>query len=330
MAKVFVTGGTGFVGAHVVRKLVERGDHVIALVRPGSNLRLLQGMPIETVTGNIISMDSLLWPLRGIDELYHIAADYRLWAPDPREIYLNNLVGTLHIMEAALRLQVPRVVYTSTVGCLGLPKDGTPGDEETPVTREELIGHYKKSKFDAEKVAFDYVAKGLNVVIVNPSTPIGPGDIKPTPTGKIILDFLKGKMLAYVDTGLNLVDVEDVAEGHLLAAAKGRVGEKYILGNCNLTLQEILTILAQITNRRPPSLRIPHWVSLFAAYADSAISLIFGKAPGIPVEGALMARKKMFFSPQKAIDELGLPQRPVEDALARAVKWFVDNGYSDK
>ncbi|MCE5199100.1 MAG: hopanoid-associated sugar epimerase [Armatimonadota bacterium] len=330
MAKVFVTGGTGFVGAHVVRKLVERGDHVVVLVRPGSNLRLLQGLPIETVTGNIISLDSLLWPLRKVDELYHIAADYRLWAPDPREIYLNNLVGTLHVMEAALRLQVPRVVYTSTVGCLGLPRNGTPGNEETPVTREELVGHYKKSKYDAERVALDYVTKGLNVVIVNPSTPIGPGDIKPTPTGKIILDFLKGKMLAYVDTGLNLVDVEDVAEGHLLAAAKGRVGEKYILGNRDLTLQEILTILAQITNRQPPSLRIPHWVSLLAAYGDSAVSLILGKAPGIPVEGALMAKKKMFFSPQKSINELGLPQRSVEDALARAVRWFMDNGYAGK
>lgn len=320
-----MTGGTGFVGAHVVRKLVERGDSVTVLVRRTSNLALLDGLPVETVIGDLRDIDSLIPPLQGIDELYHVAADYRLWARNPHEIYESNVEGTRSILEASRRQGVPRIVYTSTVGCLGIPNDGTSGDENTPVTRDELVGHYKKSKFDAEQVAVHYAAEGLPVVIVNPSTPVGPGDIKPTPTGKIIVDFLRGKMPAYVDTGLNLVAVEDVAEGHLLAGEKGTVGEKYILGNENLTLREILAILAKITGRKPPSIRIPHWIALIAALSDSAISRLRNAEPSIPVEAVRMSRKKMFFSAAKAVRDLGLPQTPVEDALARAVQWFEGN-----
>ncbi|MCE5314882.1 MAG: hopanoid-associated sugar epimerase [Armatimonadota bacterium] len=329
MKRVFVTGGTGFVGAHVIRKLIERGEQVTALVRPFGNPTLLKGLDIQTVTGDITDFDSIYPALVGTDTLYHIAADYRLWASDPREIYYNNLGGTLNVLEAALRRNVRRVVYTSTVGCLGIPKDGSPGVEDTPVVRDELVGHYKKSKFDAEKVALEYAGKGLDVVIVNPSTPVGPGDVKPTPTGKIIVDFLKGKMQAYVDTGLNLISVEDVAEGHLLAADKGVRGQKYILGNCNLTLKQILDILASVTSRKAPSMCIPHWVALMAALADTAYNSMLTKPPNIPVEGVLMARKKMFFCSQKAVVELGLPQSPVEDALAAAAKWFQSHGYCE-
>jgi len=325
--RCFVTGGTGFVGAHVVRKLIERGDRVTCLVRPTSNRRLLEGLPVDIAVGDVTEIDSLLPHFAGVDELYHIAADYRLWARDSSEIYSNNVEGTRTVLEAARMSEVPRVVYTSTVGCLGLPKDGSPGTEDTPVARDELVGHYKKSKYDAERVALEYAASGLDVVIVNPSTPVGPGDIKPTPTGKIVLDFLRGRMAAYVDTGLNLIAVEDCAQGHLLAAEKGRTGERYILGARNMTLREILEGLARITNRPAPSVRIPHCVALAAACANTIWARIRDAEPGIPIDGALMARKRMFFSPAKAVSELGLPQNPVEDALARAVEWFAGNGY---
>jgi dihydroflavonol-4-reductase len=330
MKKVFVTGGTGFVGAHVIRKLIERGQHVFALVRPFGNPTLLKSLDVETVTGDITDFDSVNSALVGIDELYHVAADYRLWASDPREIYYNNLGGTLNVLEAALRRGVGRVVYTSTVGCLGIPKDGSAGNEDTPVKREDVVGHYKKSKFDAEQVALEYADKGLDVVIVNPSTPVGPGDVRPTPTGKIILDFLMGKMQAYVDTGLNLISVEDVAEGHLLAAEKGVRGCKYILGNHNLTLKQILKMLAEITGRKPPSVCIPHWAALVASVANTAYNSALARPPSIPIEGVLMARKKMFFSSEKAVTQLGLPQSPVEDALAASVEWFKRNGYLEK
>ncbi len=328
MSRVFVTGGTGFVGSHVIKRLIARGDHVVALVRPFGNPALLKGLNVETVTGDITDFDSIYSALAGIDEVYHVAADYRLWAPDPREIYYNNLGGTLNVLEASLRRGVRRVVYTSTVGCLGIPKDGSLGDEETPVTRDQLVGHYKKSKFDAQAVALEYVSKGLDVVIVNPSTPIGPGDVKPTPTGKIILDFLRGKMRAYVDTGLNFISVEDVAEGHILAAEKGLAGRKYILGNRNLSLKAFFDILSQITGRPSPSIKIPHWVAFLAAVGDSAYNGMLGKAPNIPIEGVLMARKKMFFSSDRAIEELGLKSSPIEDAVAQSVNWFTSNGYA--
>lgn len=310
-----------------MRKLVERGDEVKALVRPTSNRMLLEGLPVRAVIGDLRQPESYAEHLDGIDQLYHVAADYRLWARDPNEIYRSNVDGTRAILQAALERGVAKVVYTSTVGCLGLPKDGAPGTETTPVVRDELVGHYKKSKYDAEQVALEYTGRGLNIVIVNPSTPVGPGDIKPTPTGKIILDFLRGKMPAYVDTGMNLVAVEDVAQGHLLAAEKGCAGEKYILGNRNLTLREILGILSEIIGRKPPRVRIPHAVALAAALVDAARSRISGAEPAIPLEGVLMARKKMYFSAEKAVRELGLSQTPVQDALAGAVRWFEDHGY---
>jgi dihydroflavonol-4-reductase len=323
----FITGATGFVGAHVARKLVERGDSVTALIRSTSSTRLIDDLPIETVVADMTDANSLAPYVDGVDELYHVAADYRLWARDPGEIYRANVEGTRGVLEAAFRLNVPRVIYTSTVGCLGIPKDGSPGDELSPVSRDELVGHYKKSKFDAEQIALDYARRGLNVVIVNPSTPVGPGDAKPTPTGRIVLDFLRGRMRAYVDTGLNLIAVEDAAEGHLLAASRGNAGGKYILGNRNMTLREILEVLSRITSRMPPSVRIPHWLAITAAAIDTARARLTRAEPAIPLEGALMARKRMFFSARKAVDELGLPQSSVEDALARSVRWFQDNGY---
>lgn len=325
----FVTGATGFVGAHVARRLVERGDRVIALARPTSNKTLLRGLDVEFAVGNITDEASVIKSMAGAQEVYHVAADYRLWARDPREIYRNNVDGTRNVLEAALRLGVRRVVYTSTVGCLGLRADGKPADETTPVSRGELVGNYKKSKFDAEQIAMQYAARGLDIVIVNPSTPIGPGDVKPTPTGKIIVDFLKGRMAGYVDTGLNLIAVEDAAEGHLLAAERGRTGERYILGNRNMTLREILDTLARIAGRKPPRLRIPHWLALSAAVIDSLKSRLLRTEPSIPIEGVLMARKTMFFSSEKAIRELGLPQNSVENALERAVRWFRENDYAD-
>lgn len=224
-----------------------------ALVRPSSDRRLLDDLSVQVVVGDLTNPDSFRQHLAGVDALYHVAADYRLYARNPQEIYTSNVGGTRNVLEAAAEAGVPKVIYTSTVGCIGLPDDGTPGCEDTPVSRDHLVGHYKKSKFDAERIALDYAAKGLPVVIVNPSTPVGPSDIKPTPTGKIVVDFLKGKMAAYVDTGLNLIAVEDVAAGHLLAAERGRIGERYILGNRNMTLREILIALADITGRKAPS-----------------------------------------------------------------------------
>jgi dihydroflavonol-4-reductase len=325
--KCFVTGGTGFLGAHVVRQLVARGDQVTVMVRPTSSRRLIEGLPIKGTVGDISDASSLDGALKDIDQLYHVAADYRLWARDPAEIYRGNVDGTRNVLESARAQGVRRVVYTSTVGCLGLPRDGSPGDETTPVTRDELIGNYKKSKYDAERVAEDYSQAGLDVVIVNPSTPVGPGDIKPTPTGRMVLDFLRGKMPAYVDTGLNLIAVEDAAAGHLLAADSGRSGEKYILGNRNMMLKDILAVLARITGRKPPTLRLPHWVPIAAAAVDDTWARVTGNEPGIALEAALMSRKRMFFSADKAVRELGVPQSPVDEALARAVEWFQSNGY---
>lgn len=325
--RVLVTGGTGFVGAHVARKLVERGDQVYVLHRPTSDTNLINKLPVTRVVGDITDHDSLLPHFEGMEQLYHVAADYRLWAPDPREIFRNNVDGTRNVLEAAKQTGVGRVVYTSTVGCLGIPDDGSPGTEDTPVTREELVGNYKKSKYDAQEIALDYARRGLDVVIVNPSTPVGPGDIKPTPTGKIIVDYMNGKIPAYVETGMNLVAVEDVAEGHLLAAEKGRTGEKYILGNRNMSLREMLETLARIAGRNAPNMKVPLWLAYIAAVIDTTASRVVGKEPGIPVESVLMARKWMYFSVKKAITELELPQSPVDDALERAVTWFEDNGY---
>jgi len=322
-----VTGGTGFVGAHIVRALLQAGRSVRCLVRHGSRRDNVEGLPVELATGDVTDPASLESALSGVDTLYHAAADYRLWAKHPLELYRCNVEGTDNVLKAAAEAGVRRVVYTSSVAALGLASNGTAASETTPASRERIIGHYKKSKYDAEQVARRWAEKGLPVVIVNPSTPIGELDIKPTPTGQMIVDFLNRRMPAYVDTGLNLVDVRDVALGHLLAAERGRVGDRYILGHRNMTLKEILDALARLTGLPSPSLRLPHWIPLCAAGVDTAFARLRGRAPRISVESVRMSAHRMFFSAGKAVTELGLPQTPVEEPLARAVEWFRAHGY---
>lgn len=320
--KTCVTGATGFIGASIVRELLNGGREVRVLVRSNSDLANLAGLDVERVTGDLCDEGSLKKALCGCNVLYHTAADYRLWTPDPASMYRSNVEGTRTILETALQMGFRKVIYTSSVGTLGNPGDGTPGTEETPVTLADMVGHYKKSKFLAEREAEKVGAKGLPLVIVNPSTPVGPYDIKPTPTGKIVADFLDRKLPAYLDTGLNIIAVEDCARGHLLAESQGRVGEKYILGNKNLTLREIFVMLATITGLPAPRIRLPRMPLLLAGYVNEAISRITGREPLIPVAGVQMAAKFMFFDSSKAIRELDLPQTPVEDALGRAVDWF--------
>jgi dihydroflavonol-4-reductase len=324
-----VTGGTGFVGSHLVRVLLERGEYPRCLVRSTSRRDNLAGLDIEFVTGDLRDLDSLRQAVKGARVVYHCAADYRLWSKDPNEMYQINVEGSNNVMQAAFDKKVERVVYTSTVGCLGLNEDGTPANEETPVTIEDMIGHYKRSKFLAEERVREWAARGLPVVIVNPSTPVGELDIKPTPTGKIIVDFLRGKMFGYVDTGMNLIDVRDCAEGHVLAAEKGREGERYILGGRNVTLKEIFDMLAGVTDVRSPTMRVPHWVAETYARLENIWSIdIARREPDVPLESVQMSRHKMWFDPSKAIRELELPQSPVERALERAVNWFRENGYA--
>ena len=322
-----VTGGTGFVGSHVVRALLARGRSVRCLVRPGSRRDNLAGLDVELAEGDLTDPASLERALAGVATLYHVAADYRLWTRDPEELYRANAGGTENILAAAAKAGVSRVVYTSSVAALGLTEDGSPANEETPVVRDRIVGHYKKSKYDAERVALSWARRGLPVVIVNPSTPIGEGDIKPTPTGQMIVDFVNRRMPAYVDTGLNLVDVRDVAAGHLLAAERGRPGERYILGNRNMTLKEILDRLAAITGLPAPRTRLPHWVPLSAAAVATGIARVTGKPPRFSLESVRMSTHRMYFDASKAVRELGLPQTPVEQALSRSVAWFREKGY---
>jgi len=302
-----------------------------ALARPNSrkdNLQNLDPRLCEIVAGDLNDPASLQQAIQGCDALYHVAADYRLWSPDPQELYKTNIEGTRALLQAALSAGVQTVVYTSTVGALGIPSDGTAGTEETPVSEAKMIGHYKRSKFLAEQEALSFVAKGLPVVVTNPSTPVGEQDIKPTPTGQIIVDFLNRKMPAYLDTGLNLVDVRDVAEGTLLAGERGKPGEKYILGNRNMTLKEILDTLAQITGIPAPKVQIPYPVAYLAVGAESLfVTKVLRRTPAHPFEGVKMAKYRMFFDASKAVWELGLPQSPIEEALQRAVAWYQANGY---
>jgi dihydroflavonol-4-reductase len=324
-----VTGGTGFVGAAVVRHLAAAGHRIRVLARPGGDRRLLADLPVEVVDGDLTEDASLPRILKGCGWLFHTAAFYSLWARDRRLFYDINVEGTRRILQAAADAGVRRVVYTSTVGALGIPREGGAGTEETPVTLADMVGDYKRSKFLAEEVARAFARQGLPVVIVNPSTPVGPGDIKPTPTGQMIVDFLRGRMWAYLPTGLNLVDVEDVAAGHLLAAERGRVGERYILGGRNLTLREIFERLGRIAGIRPPRLKLSAGLILpLAQLTEWVADHVTGRPPLIPVDAVRMARKTMFFDCGKAIRELGLPQSPVETALARAVEWFRRNGYA--
>jgi len=322
-----VTGATGFVGSHVVRQLVGRGEPVRVLLRPTSRLCAIEGLPIERAYGDLREIASLDGALRGVCCVFHVAADYRLWARDPQQIYESNVTGTRNLLQAARRAGVERFIYTSTVATIAVPHPHRLPDENTPASLDQMIGHYKRSKFLAEQEALRAAADGMSVVIVNPTAPVGPGDWKPTPTGRIILDFLNGKMPAYVDTGLNVVGVEDVATGHLLAAERGRVGERYILGGRNLTLKEILEVLSAITGRPAPRLRLPHAVALTAAFADQLVAQMFGREPHIPLEGVRMARHKMFVDCSKAIRELGFQAGAVEVALEHAVRWYEENGY---
>ncbi|HEY3138408.1 MAG TPA: hopanoid-associated sugar epimerase [Blastocatellia bacterium] len=325
---VLVTGGTGFVGSHLVRILLERGEEVRCLVRSSSRRDNLEDLSVEFVIGDLRDLDSLKRAARGCHILYHCAADYRLWCNDPAEMYAANVKGTNNIMQAAFDEGIQRVVYTSTVGCLGLNDNGTPASEDTPVTIEDMIGHYKRSKFLAEELARDWSRRGLPVVIVNPSTPVGELDIKPTPTGKIIVDFLRGKMFGYVETGMNLIDVRDCAEGHVLAAEKGRVGERYILGGPNVTLKEMFDMLASVSDVASPKVKVPHWVAEIYASLENFWSInIARREPDVPLESVKLARHKMWFDASKAVAELGLRQTPIGDALQRAVKWFQEHRY---
>jgi dihydroflavonol-4-reductase len=323
-----VTGATGFLGSHVARQLVSAGHSVRVLVRRTSNLQALDGLSVECYEGDLCDLASLHRAMKGTRMVFHVAADYRLWTPNPKEIYDTNVEGTRQLLEVAGHAGVERVVYTSTVATIAVPSHG-PGlpNEETHATLDQMIGHYKRSKFLAELEAIKAAGAGVPVVIVNPTAPVGPGDWKPTPTGRIIVDFLNGKMPAYVDTGLNLAAVEDVAAGHLLAAKNGRIGERYILGARNMTLKEILEALSLIAGRPAPRLRIPHAVALAAGYADELFSRLMGRVPQIPVEGVKMSRHRMFVESDKSERELGYAPGPIEPALERAVRWYGDHGY---
>ena len=334
--KCFVTGASGFVGANLVHELVARGHSVKALLRPESDGRGLQGADFERVTGDLLDRHALAGGLENCDWCFHVAASYQLWMRDYRPMYQANVTGTRNVLEAADQAGCSRIVYTSTVGCIGLPKrvDGkfTPTDETDLATEAQMTNHYKRSKFQAEQVALELAQKGLPIVIVNPTAPIGPRDVKPTPTGQVIVDFLNRKLPAYLDTGLNWVHVRDVAIGHILAAEKGRLGERYILGHAeaNWTMQEMLLTLQAITGIPAPRMKVPHWVALAAAHVDESISSFTGKPPKAPLAGVRMAKYKMWFNPGKAINQLGLPQSPPKQALADAVAWFRANGYVRK
>ena len=322
MKPTLVTGASGFLGWHVARLLVERGHRVRALVRPSSKIRELD---VEPVGGDLRDAASIDCAVSGCGLVFHVAADYRLWAADENELYRSNVDGTRHILQAARNAGVDRVVYTSTVGCIGVPPGGE-GDEDQPVRLEEMKGAYKRSKYLAERAALEFAAGGLPVVIVNPTAPIGDHDIKPTPTGRIVLDFLRGDMPAFIDAGLNVVDARDVALGHLLACERGRIGERYILGSENLTLAQILEKLAAIAGRPAPTVKLPYAVAYAAGVVSTGWARVTGKPPRAPIDAVRMARKKMFVSHAKAARELGFDPGPAAGALARAVEWFRANG----
>jgi len=324
----FVTGATGFVGAQVARALLATGRRVRCLVRPTSDAALLASLAVDRIAGDVTDAGSVREGMSGCDEVFHCAADYRLYARDPAEIYRTNVEGTRVVLGAAETLGVRRVVYTGSVATLAARADGTPVDERAIAKLDDVIGDYKRSKLLAEREVEAAWARGVPVVVVSPSTPVGDGDVKPTPTGKIIVDFLAGRFPAYVDTGLNLIDVRDVAAGHLLAAERGRPGERYILANANMTLKELLATLAHIAGRSAPRLRLPHWVPLAIAHMEAPIARLLRRAPRVPLDGVRMSKKPMFFDGSKAVRDLGLPQSPIEPALRRAVDWFISNGYA--
>ena len=319
--RAFVTGGTGFVGANLVRLLLQQGYDVRALVRPTSRLDNLKSLEVEIVEGDLNDSD-LSQKIKGCQVLFHVAAHYSLWQKDKQALYLTNVLGTRNILAAASQAGIERTIYTSSVAAIGVGENGQAVDETHQSPVEKLVGHYKKSKYWAEQEAVKAVKLGQDVVIVNPSTPIGAWDLKPTPTGDIIVRFLQRKMPFYLNTGLNLIDVKDVAWGHLLALEKGKTGDRYILGNCNLTLKALLDKLAKITNILAPNKMIPYPIPYTAAWIDENILTLLGKKPSVPLDGVRMARQKMYYDAGKAKEELGLPQSPLELALEDAVTWF--------
>jgi dihydroflavonol-4-reductase len=324
--KALVTGATGFVGAAVARALLRDRWQVRVLARRGSDRRNLKSLDVEVSEGDLTDLDSLQRAAQGCDGLFHVAADYRLGARDPKDLYRTNVEGTRNVLSAAHRSGVQRIVYTSSVATIGIPADGSPGDEQSPNSLQNMIGHYKRSKYLAEEVAREAAHAGISVVIVSPSTPVGPGDMKPTPTGQLVLDAAAGRMPAYVDTGLNIVHVDDVAAGHLLAYERGTAGERYILGGQDMSLREILVIIAGLTGRMPPRVRLPYGVVLPIAYVAEGFARLSGRSGRITLEGVRMSRKKMFFSSAKAVRELGYRWRPPLQAFEDAIRWFRDNG----
>ncbi|MBI4661546.1 MAG: NAD-dependent epimerase/dehydratase family protein [Verrucomicrobia bacterium] len=332
----FVTGAAGFIGANLVRELRARGHSVRAWVRPHSDLRGLSGIDFECAEGDLSDPVRLLEAMRGCDWCFHVAASYHLWLRDYAPMYASNVAGTRHVLQAARDAGCSKIVYTSTVGCIGLPRPVhgtiTPTDESSPVSKAQMSNHYKRSKWQAEQVAREMAESGAPVIIVNPSAPVGPGDVKPTPTGKVIVDFLKRRLPAYLDTGLNWVHVQDVAIGHILAAEHGRAGERYILGNAqgNWTMKQTLLVLQDITGVPAPRFRVPYRIAWIAAHVDEALARFTDRPPKAPLAGVRMARYKMFFNPAKAIRELGLPQTPPKQAFSDAVNWFREHGYAER
>ena len=333
--KVLVTGATGFIGGNLARELCARGYQVRALVRPGSNQLTIEGMGVESVEGDILDRESVRRAADGCQAVFHCAAAYTFWSRDPQGVRRANVEGTVNVLQCAAAAGVERIVYTSTVSTIGMPSGGGLGDEDTKLSPRTLHGHYKQSKFEAEREALRLAqppphGEGAPVVVVNPTAPVGPWDVKPTPTGKIVLDFMRGRIPAYLATGLNLVDVADVSAGHILALERGQIGQRYILGNRNVTLKEMFGMLSRITGQPAPRVRLPYWLVVGAGYVEQVVSSgLLGREPAIPVEGVLASRKPAWVSSQRAVQELGLPQSPVEWALEQATEWFAAHGYLD-
>jgi dihydroflavonol-4-reductase len=329
--KIFLTGATGFVGSHVARAAAAQGAQLRLLVRSTSNLSQIEGLDADLVTGDLLHPESLASAIQGCDAVLHVAADYRLWVRDPQQMYGANVQGTAALLKLAREAGVPRFVYTSSVATMGFRSDGSIASEDSPVSEADMIGHYKRSKYMAEQEAISAAHKGQQVMVLNPTTPIGPGDIKPTPTGRIIVDFLNRKFPAYVDTGLNLVDVSEVARTHISAITTGQPGRRYILGGENLTLKQILDKMSAITGLPSPTMRVPHAVAMAFAFFDEAITgRMLGREPRATVEAVRMGRKKMFASSARAEAELGFRVLPVYPALRAAIDWFRDHGYAPR
>lgn len=332
-----VTGATGFVGSHVARALVARGDSVRVLVRPGADQRALGDLPVTAISGDLRDRRSLDSLVSGAQQVFHVAADYRLWARNPSELFQSNVEGTKHLLDACASARVDRIVYTSTVATIAVPPRSRRGiapaesslpDETTEADVRDMIGPYKQSKFLAEQTVRAAAAAGLPVVIVNPTTPVGPGDWKPTPTGRMVLDFIRGRMPAYIETGLNIVPIEDVARGHVMAAERGQIGDRYLLGGRNIRLQELWGMLAAICGRRAPSVRIPPALAMAVAAGSEVIARVLGSEPAVPLDAVRIGRHPMYVKTGKAERELGFGPGSVEAALERAVRWFVDHGYA--